>query len=93
MLLADELQGLLSEIDAEADLEAFTQIAASSVHRCEQGCTLRVGSFSFVVSGLQDVQLACHSVVHDCAWGCAVESQSKLLAKGCSLLTNPLVRP
>ena len=30
---ADELQGLLSEIDAEADLEAFTQIAASSIHR------------------------------------------------------------
>ncbi len=29
----DELQGLLSEIDAEADLEAFTQVAASSVHR------------------------------------------------------------
>ncbi len=30
----DELLSLLNEIDAESDLEAFTDIAASSVRRC-----------------------------------------------------------
>lgn len=29
---ADDLQELLSQIDADSDLEAFTQTAASSVH-------------------------------------------------------------
>lgn len=34
---ADELSELLAQIDAEADLEAFTQIAASSVRRWAGG--------------------------------------------------------
>lgn len=34
---ADDLQELLSHIDADSDLEAFTQTAASSVHRWGSG--------------------------------------------------------
>ncbi|KAI7845759.1 hypothetical protein COHA_000673 [Chlorella ohadii] len=63
--IADELQGLLSEIDAEADLEAFTQVAASSVHSAEalsarqreavdQICSELLGSAEIVRQGTME---------------------------------------